>query len=103
MPRRLALLGAICMADFEDALQAAADHHLLVELRALAEVGFAVVILHLKHRAPSLGAGEHELRCHDLRETLAVQVRSKRSCDLSLNAKDVQHLRDAQRDGAMIE
>ena len=69
----VALLGAEHRAGLEDALKACSHGHLLVELRALCQIGVAVEVVHLEHLRAALAGGSDELRGVDLDEAALEQ------------------------------
>ena len=69
----VALLGAEHRAGLEDALKACSHGHLLVELRALCQIGVAVKVVHLEHLRAALAGSSDQLGGVDLDEVTVQQ------------------------------
>ena len=61
VPGGIMLFRPVGMTDLENSLEAAADHNLFVELRALSQIGLTLEILHRKELRPSFGPGSDYL------------------------------------------
>src|SRR5579884_1980133 len=70
MPGGVVLLGPERVPHLEDALEDT-DHDLLIELRALGQIGMAVEVLHSEDVGPALGGGADDFGRADLGEVLS--------------------------------
>ena len=95
-------LGAEDRADLVDALEDA-DHDLLVELRALRQIGLPLEVLHGEDVRAALGRRGDQLRGLDFGEPQAVQRRPVAGHDARRQTEQRALLRMAQTDDRVIE
>ncbi len=81
------LFGAENGGDFENTFKNA-NHHLLVELRALGEEGFAAEIVEPENVRAAFGTGGDDFRRADFGETLALEEIAEAAAEAFLEAED---------------
>ena len=96
-------VGAKNWPDFEDATEASHHRHLLVELRALRQVGVAVEVFELEQLGVRLGWRAHELRRVNLAEVVFVPVLAPSVLDGGLNLEDQVHFGAAKVEESPVE
>ena len=99
----VALLGAEHRAGLEDALKACSHGHLLVELRALCQIGVAVKVVHLEHLRAALAGSSDQLGGVDLDEVAVQQELAHGVDEAALCLEHQLVLVGAQVDPAVVD
>ena len=99
----VALLRAEDGAGLKDALEAGGHGHLLIELRALGQIGVAVEVVHLEHLRAALAGSSDELRGVDLDEAALEQELTHGVDEAALCLEHQLVLIGAQVDPAIVD